>query len=76
MQHPDFWPYLPYSLKLTAKPRRGGSNMFRHQMETLAILLEYGYTEPFLLKAALIHDLVEEWRKGKNYLWQMECFPG
>jgi len=56
-------PYLPYSLKLVVKPRRGGGNMFRHQMETLAILLEYGYTEPVLLKAALIHDLVEDGRQ-------------
>ena len=52
--------YLPYSLNLAAKPRRGGGNMFRHQMETLAILLEYGYTEPVLLKTALIHDLIED----------------
>jgi len=34
--------------------------MFRHQMETHAILTEYGYTNPVLLKAALIHDLLEE----------------
>lgn len=40
--------------------------MFRHQMETLAILLEYGYTEPVLLKAALIHDLHED-GKQVNY---------
>jgi (p)ppGpp synthase/HD superfamily hydrolase len=60
MNYPNFSPYLEFSLKLSAKPRRGGGNMFRHQMETLAILLEYGYTEPVLLKAALIHDLVEE----------------
>jgi GTP pyrophosphokinase len=60
MQYPDIRPYLPYSQKLTAKLRRDGGNMFRHQMETLAILLEYGYIEPVLLKAALIHDLVED----------------
>ncbi len=53
-------PYLPFSLHLAAKPRRGSGNMFRHQMETLAILLEYGYTEPVLLKASLIHDLLED----------------
>jgi GTP pyrophosphokinase len=59
----NLYPYLPYSLHLAAKPRRGGGNMFRHQMETLAILLEYGYTEPVLLKAALIHDLLEDGHK-------------
>ena len=52
--------YLSLSLKLASKPRRGGGNMFRHQMETLAILLEYGYTEPILLKSSLIHDLLED----------------
>jgi GTP pyrophosphokinase len=60
MQFTDIRPYLSYSLVLAAKPRRGGGNMFRHQMETLAILLEYGYTEPVLPKAALIHDLLED----------------
>lgn len=60
MTHPDFSAYLSYSLHLTAKLRRGGGNMFRHQMETLAILLEYDYTEPVLLKASLIHDLLED----------------
>lgn len=53
-------PYLAYSLKLTTMPRQGGGNMFRHQMETLSILLEYQCTEPVLLKASLIHDLVED----------------
>lgn len=60
MQYTDIRPYLSYSQLLTAKPRRGGGNMFRHQMETLAILLEYGYTQPVLLKASLIHDLIED----------------
>jgi len=52
--------YINYSLKLAAKPRRGGGNMFRHQMETLAILLEYSYDDPVLLKAAMIHDIIED----------------
>ncbi len=60
MSNFNFSYYLSFSLKLVAKPRRGGGNMFRHQMETLAILLEYGYTDSVLLKAALIHDLVED----------------
>lgn len=67
MLHSHLSPYLPYSLLLVAKPRRGGGNMFRHQMETLAILLEYGYTEPVLLKASLIHDLLED---GKQVDYQ------
>lgn len=56
-------PYLTFSRHLAAKPRRGVGNMFRHQVETFAILMEYGYTEPVLLKAALIHDIVEDGKK-------------
>lgn len=61
--------WIGYSLKLSAKPRRGGGNMFRHQMETLAILLDYGFRDPRLLKAALIHDLIEdiEWTDLDHY---------
>jgi len=37
--------------------------MFRHQVETFAILIEYGYNDPVLLKASLIHDLFEDGEK-------------
>jgi (p)ppGpp synthase/HD superfamily hydrolase len=37
--------------------------MFRHQVETFAILLEFGYNDPVILKASLIHDLFEEGQK-------------
>ena len=30
--------------------------MFRHQLATLAILLDYKIVDPVLLKASLIHD--------------------
>jgi (p)ppGpp synthase/HD superfamily hydrolase len=60
MIEPSLYPYMNYSVKLSAVPRQGGSNMFRHQMETHAILVEFGYTDQVLLKAALIHDLLEE----------------
>jgi (p)ppGpp synthase/HD superfamily hydrolase len=40
--------------------RRAGSNMFRHQISTLAILLDYKIVDPVLLKAAVIHDLFED----------------
>ncbi|MBQ5383005.1 MAG: hypothetical protein IIU46_00980 [Treponema sp.] len=53
-------PYLRLSLKLCQKPRKAGGTMFRHQLDTFGILLEYGYTDRILLKAALTHDLVED----------------
>jgi GTP pyrophosphokinase len=40
--------------------RRAGSNMFRHQISTMAILLDYKIVDPVLLKASVIHDLFED----------------
>jgi GTP pyrophosphokinase len=34
--------------------------MFRHQISTLGILLDYKIIDPVLLKAAVIHDLFED----------------
>jgi GTP pyrophosphokinase len=33
--------------------------MFRHQLDTMAILLDYKILDPVLLKASVIHDLFE-----------------
>jgi (p)ppGpp synthase/HD superfamily hydrolase len=53
-------PYIVRAMRLIDVPRKAGSNMFRHQMSTLAILLDYKTIDPVLLKASVIHDLVEE----------------
>ena len=53
-------PYIVKASALIGIRRRGGSNMFRHQMSTLAILLDYKFIDPVLLKAAVIHDLFED----------------
>jgi len=55
-------PYIVRAMRLIDVPRRAGSNMFRHQMSTLAILLDYKNADPVLLKASVIHDLFEELR--------------
>jgi GTP pyrophosphokinase len=34
--------------------------MFRHQLDTMAILMDYGYIDSILLKASVIHDLLED----------------
>jgi (p)ppGpp synthase/HD superfamily hydrolase len=59
----DLWPYFELSRYLVKKERKGFGNMFRHQVETFAILIELGYDDPVLLKAALIHDLFEDGHK-------------
>ncbi len=53
-------PYIQLATVLVGKPRRCGGNMFRHQMDTLGILIDYGYFNHVLLKAAVIHDLLED----------------
>src|SRR5690349_11473079 len=53
-------PYIVKAMALIGVKRRGGSNMFRHQLSTMAILLDYKLLDPILLKAAVIHDLFED----------------
>ena len=53
-------PYIVKAMALIGVKRRGGSNMFRHQISTMGILLDYKIVDPVLLKAAVIHDLFED----------------
>ena len=53
-------PYIQLATTLIGRPRRCGGNMFRHQMDTLGILIDYGYVDSVVLKAAIIHDLIED----------------
>lgn len=53
-------PYITKATALIGVRRRSGSNMFRHQISTLGILLDYKMTDPILLKASVIHDLFED----------------
>ncbi len=53
-------PYIVKAMALIGIRRRSGSNMFRHQLSTMAILLDYKIIDPVLLKAAVIHDLFED----------------
>ncbi len=53
-------PYIFKAMALIGVRRRAGSNMFRHQISTMGILLDYKFIDPVLLKAALIHDLFED----------------
>jgi len=53
-------PYIFKAMALIGVRRKAGSNMFRHQISTLGILLDYKIIDPVLLKAAIIHDLFED----------------
>jgi (p)ppGpp synthase/HD superfamily hydrolase len=53
-------PYMQLGTGLIGKTRDSGGNMWRHQMDTLAILIDYNYIIPVLLKASVIHDVIED----------------
>jgi len=53
-------PYMQLATALIGKRRRSGGNMFRHQIDTFGILMDYGYIDSVLLKASMVHDLLED----------------
>lgn len=53
-------PYIVKATALIGVRRRAGGNMFRHQLSTMAVLLDYKYVDHVLLKASVIHDLFED----------------
>ncbi|WP_413083613.1 hypothetical protein [Treponema sp.] len=55
-----FAPYMQLATGLIGKARHAGGNMFRHQIDTLGILIDYGYIDSVLLKASTVHDVIED----------------
>jgi len=54
-------PYILKATVLIGVYRKVGGNQFRHSFATLGILLDYKYFyDPILLKASLLHDLIED----------------
>jgi (p)ppGpp synthase/HD superfamily hydrolase len=53
-------PYIQLATALIGKVREGGGNMFRHQLDTMATLIDYGYIDSVLLKASVVHDVIED----------------
>jgi len=53
-------PYIQKATALRGIRRYVGGNQFRHALGTFAILIDYHYVDPVLLKASVIHDLFED----------------
>jgi (p)ppGpp synthase/HD superfamily hydrolase len=53
-------PYIQLATVLIGKTREGGGNMFRHQLDTMATLIDYGYIDSVILKASVVHDVIED----------------
>ncbi len=59
-------PYILKAMALINVHRKVGGNQFRHSFATLGILLDYQYiNDSVLLKAALLHDFLEELPEAK-----------
>ena len=66
-------PYMQLATALIGKTREGGGNMFRHQLDTMATLVDYGYIDSVLLKASIVHDLFEDVPDfNRNILLQLD----
>ena len=66
-------PYIQLATALIGKNREAGGNMFRHQLDTMAILIDYGYIDSVLLKASIVHDLIEDVPEfNRNLLLQLD----
>jgi GTP pyrophosphokinase len=72
LQQKDFAPWIALSTIGIYRPRRSGGNLFRHQFMTWGILIDYGIIDAVLLKASLIHDLMED-VEGFNHQLIIEC---
>ncbi len=53
-------PYIQKATALIGVPRKIGGNQFRHMMATLGILVDYKIVDSIILKASVIHDLLED----------------
>ena len=65
LKQAQFSPWIQKSTRLRCKRRKilgGVSNAFRHQMNVFAILIDHEVYDTVILKASLIHDLVEDFR--------------
>ncbi|MFH1051266.1 MAG: hypothetical protein V1779_10115 [bacterium] len=53
-------PYIQKATALIGLSRKVGGNQFRHAIATFGILLDYHIMDPVILKASVIHDLIED----------------
>ncbi|MDR1787805.1 MAG: hypothetical protein LBR16_05075 [Treponema sp.] len=69
-------PYIRLATNLIGKTREGGGNMFRHQLDTMSILIDYGHIDPVLLKASVVHDVLEDIPNFNHNLLLQNDFEG
>jgi GTP pyrophosphokinase len=53
-------PYIGVATMAIFLPRKTAGNVYRHQMATMSILVDYGHIDSVLLKASVVHDMIED----------------
>ena len=53
-------PYMALATMAICLSRDVSGNQFRHMNETYGILIDYGHIDSVLLKASIVHDLIED----------------
>jgi (p)ppGpp synthase/HD superfamily hydrolase len=53
-------PWIQKASALIEHHRKVGGNQFRHCLATMTILIDYHFVDSVLLKAAIVHDLLED----------------
>ena len=64
--------YISKATTLIGVSRKCGGNQFRHQFATLGILLDYKYYDSVLLKASVLHDIIEDYGADLNEISQFD----
>jgi len=65
-------PWTGISTMGISNPRKVSGNLYRHQEATRIILMDYGFFDRILHKAAVVHDCVED-IEGFNHRLIIDC---
>jgi len=60
LRHMELAPWIQKATTLIEHHRKVGGNQFRHCLATMTILIDYHFIDSILLKAAIVHDLLED----------------
>lgn len=59
-------PWIQKASALVGVRRRVGGNQFRHCMAAMTILIDYHFVDSAILKASIIHDLLEDFSSASS----------
>ncbi len=67
LRHMELAPWIQKATALIEHHRKVGGNQFRHCLATMTILMDYHFIDSVLLKAAIVHDLLEDSTRVTEY---------